>query len=94
MTKLEPGIYEIPEGYTIARVPGERTVEIRAFHDRRVSDKDRRCKNCIFYADGQAMKNQWYKSKVCTKRPKAIPGLFYATVPYGGKDCPMFVNDK
>ena len=92
MTKLEPGIYEIPEGYTIVRVPGERTVEVRQYREHHVTDQDRRCKNCMFYSDGQSMKNQWYKSKICLKRPKPTKGLFYATVPYGGKDCEMFVN--
>lgn len=85
---LEIGTYIIPAGCRAVVNAGK--VEVRKSNSKFLGEDEYRCKDCIYYADGEAIRG--YTSKICLQKPKLIDGdikLYYAASKYG-KPCKYF----
>ena len=88
--KLEEGIYEIPDDCTA--VYSKRKVIVKKMLD---ADKPKffHCADCIHQKWGRlTMRNQWYDSPYCEKRPKFIEGKggYFYNAYSSKKACEMF----
>lgn len=88
--KLEEGIYEIPDDCTA--VYSKRKVIVKKMLD---ADKLNvmRCGDCIHQKWGRlTMRNQWWDSPYCEKKPKIIEGKggYFYNANSSKKACEMF----
>ena len=79
--ELQEGTYNIPNGFTVKVMRGARQIEVKPYSNNRIKPGDYRCRDCKHQIEGPCLANQWWKSKVCEKRPKRVVGqtqLYYA----------------
>ena len=94
-TRLELGIYSIPENCVVKVKDGILT--IRESH--KITVTEHRCRDCIYFSIGNAMRGcRWHKTKICLKKPKSkrdLNGemLYFTTNPYN-KKCNNFKLKK
>ena len=87
--KLEEGIYEIPDDCTA--LYSKRKVIVKK--KTRQNNAVLRCEHCIHQKWGRlTMKNQWWESPYCEKKPKTIRGKegYFYNACSSNKACEMF----
>jgi len=90
METLKEGTYSIPKDLRVIVInPTTIKVQKRKARSPILGEGEYRCKDCIHWVPGHALKNPHYSTIVCEMKPKGNGGLFYAQ-PYYGKPCEHF----